>query len=152
MGTPRYTRLVEVYDTLLDLIGAEPEINPRFLVDGLRSIEDYSDYLFMFGFRPNSDDPVTVDRAATGGLAANDIETITIGVLIAATDPSDNMRAARAKVAEKFGALERVVTRDPTIGLPGVKATIASHIWFPVHTTKGAECNTTVEVRIEVPL
>jgi hypothetical protein len=149
---PKYSRAVEVYDRLLSLLLAEPEVERPFLVDGGASINDYSDYLFLFGYRPNAEEWVQVSRDAPQGMAPNDIEAVTIGVLIAATDPEHDMARARAKVAEKFRALERVVTRDMTLGLDGVKATIPTHSHQPLHTTKGAEWNLTADVRIETTL
>jgi hypothetical protein len=152
MGTPRLTRVSEIYDTLFDQYRAQPEIDGRFLVDGATPLNDYADYVIMFGYRPNAAQWVTVDREATAGLAANDIETIVITVLVAAVDPLNNMRAARAKATEKLAALERIVTSNPTLGLTGVKAAVDSHAWVAVHSSKGAECIVTVDLRIEVTL
>lgn len=152
MGTPRLSRVDEVYNTLYDLYQAQPEIEEGFLVDGGASINDFSDYVILFGYRPNAQEWINVDRAAPKGFDANDAETVTIGVLIAAVSPEDDMRGARARASEKFAALERVVTSDPRLGLSGVKAFIDSHAWMPLHTTKGAECNIAVDIRVEVML
>lgn len=152
MGTPRITRVPEVYNQLLDLYRAEPEIDAKFLIDGWATVNDISDYMVYFGYRHNAQEWINVDRVATAGLQANDIETVTIGVLIAAVHPTHDMRAARDKAAEKFAALQRIVTRDPRLGLSGVKAVIDSHAWQPLHTKNGAECDISVDVKIEVTL
>jgi hypothetical protein len=152
MGTPRITRVPEVYNQLLDLYRAEPEIDPHFLMDGWATVNDISDYLIFFGYRHNAQEWINVGRAATAGLDAQDIETVTIGVLIAAVHPTHDMRAARDKAASKFAPLQRIVTVTPNLGLSGVKATIDSHAWQPLHTTKGAECDIAVDVKIEVTL
>jgi hypothetical protein len=155
MGTHRpakHTRAMEIYDHLFDLFAAEPEIDMRALLDGGRQTNDYNDYIIFFGYSPNTDQMVTVARTAPDGLAANDEETITIGLLFAATNPKDDMRAAKARVREKFAALERVVTRQPNLGLSGVTATIAGQVWLPLHTDKGAEFNLTVDVQIKALL
>lgn len=152
MGTQRVTRVPEVYNQLFDLYQAAPEIEAGFLVDGGATVNEFGDYVILFGYRPNAQEWVNVDRGAPGGMAANDQETVTIGVLIAAVNAQDNMRAARARAAEKFAALERIVTEDPRLGLSGVKAVIDSHAWMPLHTSKGAECNIAVDVKITVTL
>lgn len=152
MGNPKVSRVPEVYNQLLALILAEPEIEKAFLVDGGAPINDYSDYVVLFGYRPNSEDWVTATRAAPEGMAANDIETISIGVLVAATDAGHDMAAARAKVADKAKAIERVVTRDMSLELPGVVATIPGVSWQPLHTDKGAECNLALDIQVKATL
>lgn len=152
MATPKLTRVPEIHDTLFDLYKAQPEIDEKCLVDGGASVNDYSDYVILFGYRPTAQEWINVNRAAPRGLVSNDIETVTIGVLIAAVNAGHDMRAARARAAEKLGALERVLTTDPHLGLSGVKAVIDSHAWMPLHTSKGAECNIAVDVKVEVTL
>lgn len=157
MGTqrpPKLTRMPEVYDRLLDLLRAELELadDSQRLIDGGASTNDYGDWIFFFGYRPNSEEWVSATRTAPAGLAANDIEIITIGVLVAATKTNHDMRAARALVADKIGALERVVTRDQSLGLSGVQATITGHTSMPLHTTNGAEWNQTADIEIKATL
>lgn len=149
---PRLTRVPEVYSALFDLVAAEPEIDTAVLVDGGRTINDYVGYVVMFGYRPNSDEWVRVTRESPRGMAGNDIETISIGVLVAVTDRDDNMANARALAAEKMRAVERVATTNLTLGLSGVTARITDQAWMPLHTDKGAECNVTFDVEITAAL
>ena len=152
MGTPRLTRVDEIYNTLLDLYREQPEIDGRFVIDGGASTNDFNNDYVFFGFRPGAEEWITIDRQATAGMAANDIETVIIPVLISAVDPQDNMRTARANATTKLSVLERIVTKDPKLGLGGVKAVVDSHAWRPVHTTNGAECNIFVDIKVEVTL
>jgi hypothetical protein len=143
---------MEVYDHLFDLFAAQPEIDATALLDGGKTTNAYNDYIIFFGYTPNTDEMVTVTRTAPNGLAANDDEVVTIGVLICATDPADKMRVAKTRVQSKLAALERVVTRDPTLGLRGITAKMGPQTWLPLHTDKGAEFNLTADVEIKVAL
>lgn len=148
-----HTRVPELVDVLLERIGAQPEVEPRALVDGARTVKDYADYIIFVGFRPDSEQWISVERIAPQGLRAHDTETVTLGVLIAVCNTDDDMAAARRRAGEKLAAVERVLTEDMTLGMGrGVRATIASAAWMPLHTTKGAECNVSVDVRVEVLL
>jgi len=148
----RYTRVPEVLDTIVELLKSQSEIDPKQVVDGGASLNDYANYVIFVGYRPNADEWISVTRRAPEGFVSNDKETITIGFLFAATNPEHNMAEARALVAEKLGALERIVTEDMTLGLSGISTVIASHAWLPLHTSKGAECNVSVDLLVEALL
>lgn len=151
---PKHTRVPEIVDTLIALVGAEPEVEPVAIVDGARTVNDYRDYIIFIGYRPSADEFITAQRAAPGGLAANDRETVTVGWLVAAVDTADDMSAARRKAAEKIAAIERVVTTNLHLGLgAGVKATMGQSMgWLPLHTDKGAECSVSGDITVEVLL
>jgi hypothetical protein len=148
----RHTRVPEILETLIESLKSQPEIDPAQVVDGGVSLNDYANYVIFVGYRPTADEWISVTRRAPEGIVSNDKETMTIGFLFAATNPEHNMSAARALVAEKLGALERIVTEDMTLGLSGVTAVIASHAWLPLHTSKGGECNVSVDLQVEVLL
>lgn len=148
----RQTRVPEILETLLELLKSQPEIDPKQVIDGGASLNEYANYVIFVGYRPNADEWISVTRRAPEGFVSNDKETITVGLLFAATDPTHDMSAARALVAEKLGALERIVTEDMTLGLSGVTAVVASHAWLPLHTTKGGECNVSVDLLVEAML
>jgi hypothetical protein len=148
----RHTRVPEILEQLIESLKIQPEIEPQQVVDGAVSLNDYANYVIFVGYRPNSEEWISVKRDAPEGMTSSDKETITIGILFAATNAEHDMSASRALVAEKFGALERLVTEDMTLGLGGVTATIASHAWLPLHTTKGAECNLAVDLRVDALL
>lgn len=151
MSVSRLSRVDEVYNQLLDLYRAEPEINPNHVIDGWAKINDFADYVVLFGYRPTADAAIDVERA-TEGLAANDVETVTLGAMVAAVNAKQDMRAARARATEIMAALERVVTTKPRLGLTGVKATISGHTWKLLYTDKGAECDIAVDITVEVTL
>jgi hypothetical protein len=148
----RQTRVPEILEALLELLKSQPEIDPKQVVDGGASVNEYDNYLIFVGYRHNADEWISVTRRAPEGFVSNDKETITIGFLFAATNPEHDMSAARALVAEKLGALERIVTEDMTLGLSGVTAVIASHAWLPMHTENGGECNVSVDLLVEALL
>jgi len=147
-----HTRVPDVVDALLALMKAQPEIDEGMVIDGAVSLNDYENYVIFVGYRLGTEEWISVERGSRG-LRPNDQEIVTLGVMIAATDPDHDMHLARGVVAEKLGALERIVTDDPNIGLGnGVTAGIASMSWQPLHTDKGAECNVAVELAIKVVL
>lgn len=149
----RNTRVPEIMDTLIALIGADPDIDPVAVIDGARSAMDYRDYIIFVGFRPNSEEFVTSERSAPQGYRANDQETINVGWEIAAKDAADRMKLARDRAAAKVAVLERIVTADMTLGLgKGVTATMGSVSWLFTHTDKGAECIITGDITVDVLL
>jgi hypothetical protein len=149
----RQTRVPEILEQILVLLKAQPEVEPEHVVDGQVSLNDYANYVIFVGYRPTATEWITVTRDAPEGMDSSDKETITIGILFAATDPEHDMSKARALVAEKLGALERIVTEDMTLELGGgISAVIAAHAWHPIHTSKGAECEVSVDLRVEALL
>lgn len=150
----KHTRVPEIVDALIALVGADPEVEPVAVVDGARTVNDYRDYLIFIGYRPDSDQYITVDRSAPKGLRGNDEETVNVGWLIAAKDAGDDMKIARDRAAAKLAVLERIVTEDMRLGLgAGVSAVMGSSIaWLTLHTDMGAECNIAGDITVKVLL
>lgn len=149
----KLTRVPEILTELTSLIGAQPEIDARALIFGGKTANEYMDYILFVGFSVVADEWVISERAAPKGLAANDAETVTVGMFIAATNGESDMVAAIARAGEIVHVVERVVTDQPTLGLgKGVTATIGNTAWRPAHTSKGAECNVTFDVNVKVLL
>ena len=149
----RGTRVSEVIDAVLVGVKAQPEIEEVAVVDGARVVNDYRDYIIFIGYRPSADEFISVSRVAPRGLQANDTERLSIGFLVAAKDAGDDMKIARDRAAEKLHAIERLVTENMTLGLTGVKAAMGDSMgWLTLHTDKGAECNISGDITVDVLL
>lgn len=145
----RLSRVPEVFDALLDLIRADPDIEEVAVLDGPRRVNDFRPYVIMVGFRPGADSDITTTRTAPNGLQANDQESITIGVVISAFDGNGVVKTARDLAAAKLAVLERIVTTNLRLGLSGVKATIGSASWQQMPTEKGYEVSIQQDITVE---
>jgi hypothetical protein len=149
----KFTRVPEVLADLASLVAAQPDVDQQALIVGGKTVNEYLDYIVFLGYRPLSEEWVASTREAPRGLQANDAETVTVGVLVAATNGDDDMVKAIQRVGEKVHAIERVVTENPTLRIgKGVTATIGDMAWQPLHTPKGAECNVTFDIKVKVLL
>jgi hypothetical protein len=149
----KQTRVPEVLVALTELVAAQEEIDPVAVITGGKAVNDYRDYIVFVGYHPISEEWVMSTRDAPKGLRANDGETVTVGMLVAVTNGDDDMVKAIQRAREKVGAVERVVTENPNLGLgKGVTATVGDMGWMPLHTTKGAECNVSFDVTVKVLL
>jgi hypothetical protein len=149
----KHTRVPEVLIALTELTKAQPEVEPAAVITGGKQVNDYRDYIVFIGFHPISEEWVMSTRQAPRGLAANDSETVTVGMLIAAADGDDDMTNAIQRAREIVGAVERVVTGDSHLGLGNdVTATVGDMAWRPLHTDKGAECNVVFDITVKVLL
>lgn len=146
---PRLSRVPEVFDALVDLIRADPDIDEVAVLDGPRRVNDYRPYVIMVGFRPGSDSDISATREAPGGHVSNDIETITIGLVISAHDGNGVVRAARDLAAAKLAVVERIITTNIRLGLSGVKAILGPSAWQQMPTEKGFEVSISQDITVE---
>lgn len=146
----RPSRVPEVFDALFDLIRVDPDIDEAALLDGPRRVNDFRDYVIMLGFRPGGESDISTTRTAPGGYRANDVETITIGVVISAHDGNGVIRVARDRAAAKLAVLERIITTKIDLGLSGVKATLGGSEWQQMPTAKGFEVSIRQDITVEV--
>lgn len=148
----RLSRVPEVLDALIELLKAHPDIEEVAVLDGVRTVNDYRPYLIIVGFRPQSDADIDSDRTAPRGLVSNDTETVTIGLVISGFDGNGNTKTARDLAAAKLSVVHGIVTKDPKLGLSGVKATARSGSWQQMPSGKGYEVNVRVDVVVETLL
>lgn len=148
----RLTRVPEVLDTLIELIRAAPEVEAESVLDGVRKVNDFRPYLIIVGYRPDAEADIDSERAAPRGLVSNDEETLTIGVLISGFDGNGIAKTARDITAAKLVVVHGIVTRQPTLGLDGVTATIRSGGWQQLPSGKGFEVNVRADITVKTLL
>lgn len=137
----RTTRVPEIFDRLLEVLGQRIDSETTQILDGPTSSGDYKESVLLFGYRPDAREDVTVTRTGPDGLEHNDREFFTIGWLINSVDSTGSVSGARSKTAAVFAVLEGVLTtNDQMLGIgDGVKVRLGDHSWRAIPTPKGIE-------------
>lgn len=156
MAIPARILISKVPDIMIALFGivkAQPEILQTAVILGSKYVNDYNDYLIYVGHRPDADATVPATRVSPGGLAPNDIESAPIPILLAVSNPEDDMEVALRRAGELQTPIVRGINSDLTLGLgKGVTSSIGAVNWQLLHTDKGAEVNVWWDVTVKAAL
>lgn len=147
------SQVPEILLALDSLVKAQPEIAETAVILGSKYVNEYHDYLVYVGHRPNAEATVPATRVSPGGYQPNDIETVPVPILIAATNADDDMAAAVVRARDLQTVVLRAIQADLTLGLgKNVTASLGAMNWQLLHTDKGAEANVWFDLDVKAAL